>query len=192
MKTKILFLAASLLALQFVCAQAQSFNIESYKLTVSGTSSLHDWESAVEKVDCTGSFKLTNNELTDISNVVVKIPVKAIKSTKGKMMDNKTWEAFGPEKNPFITFVMRGRIIEPSKATLQVFGDLTMAGVTQRVDFDLTYKILPDGDLQLTGSKKIDMTDFRMDTPTAMMGTIKVGPEVTINVNLIINEAQTL
>ena len=192
MKTKTLFLAASLITLQLACAQAQSFNIESYKLTVSGTSSLHDWESAVEKVDCTGSFKLTNNELTDISNVVVKIPVKAIKSTKGKMMDNKTWEAFNSEKNPFITFVMRERNIDPSKATLRVSGDLTMAGVTQKVEFDFMYKILPDGDLQLTLSKTIDMTDFRMEAPTAMMGTIKVGPEVTINVQLIINEAQTL
>lgn len=48
-------------------------------------------------------------------------------------------------------------------------------------------KLLPNGDIQLTGSKKLNMKDFGMEPPTAVLGTIKVGPEVTVNFNLTIS-----
>jgi hypothetical protein len=49
------------------------------------------------------------------------------------------------------------------------------------------YKILPNGELQLTVSKKLKMTDFKMEPPTAMMGTIKVGDEVTVIFDVTVN-----
>jgi polyisoprenoid-binding protein YceI len=190
--TKVLLLTAWLLALQLTTLHAQSFAVKTYKLTVKGTSSLHDWESSVEKLEARGSFVLGNSTLTDVRDVTVTIPVKAIKSTKGKLMDNKTWEAFNYEKHPEIIFVLTGKKIDPLKNTLHVSGTLKMAGVTRTIDLALAYKALPGGDLQFTGSKKLLMSDYKMDPPTAMMGTIKVGDEVEIAIDIILNNNNTL
>ena len=177
------------LALQFSFVQAQTFGVKSYQLKVSGTSSLHEWESTVEKLDAKGSFVVTNNTLTDIKDVIVRIPVTAIKSTKGKMMDNKTYEAFKHEKNPNIVFTLTGKTINTASQSINVTGNLTMAGVTKSIDMNVKYKLLPGGELQVTGSKKLVMTQFKMDPPTAMMGTIKVGDEVTVTFDVVLSQS---
>jgi hypothetical protein len=67
-----------------------------------------------------------------------------------------------------------------------------MAGTTKNIDMTVKAKILPNGDIQLIGSKKINMTEFGMKPPTAVLGTIKVGPEVTINFDLIVTPTKQL
>jgi polyisoprenoid-binding protein YceI len=183
---KVLLLTVWVLAIQIQTVQGQMFSVKSYKLSVKGTSSLHDWESAVDKLEGKGSFVLANNVLSDIRDVVVKIPVKSIKSTKGKMMDNKTWEAFNHDKNPTITFTLTDKKINAPKTSLVANGTLTMAGVTKPVELHLNYKILPGGELQISGTHRLLMSDFNMEAPTAMMGTIKVGDEVFVNLEMIL------
>lgn len=166
--------------------------VKSYSLKVQGTSSLHDWESNVEQLDCKGSFTVSNNSLTEVKNIVINIPVTSIKSPKGKLMDNKTYDAFRFEKNPRISFVMTGCKIQEAKGVLIAMGSLSMAGVTRQTDLSLNYKVLPDGDLRITGSNKLTMTDFKMEPPTAMMGTIKVGDEVLVTFDLTITHGTAL
>lgn len=188
--TKILLITAWVLALQLnYQVLAQTFGVKTYKVTVQGTSSLHDWESNVEKLEASGSYVMTGNTLTDIKDVVVKIPVTSLKSTKGRMMDNKTYDAFDSKKNPTITFTLTGKTINEGKNTVNVSGNLTMAGVTKAIDVLLTYKVLPGGTLQVSGSKKLNMTEFKMDPPTAMMGAIVVGEEVTVNFELVLSQS---
>ena len=186
-----LILCAALTLPQF--SQAQSFSVKSYTLIVAGTSSLHDFESTVETADIKGSFNIKDQKLIGITGVVAKIPVKAIKSTKGKMMDNKTWAAFKYEKNPLITFALASASVNSQASTIDARGTLTMAGVTKSIDLVLTYKVTTDGDLKISGSKKIKMTDFKMEPPTAMMGTIKVGDEVEVRFDMLLtSESNTL
>lgn len=151
------------------------------KMTVTGSSTLHEWTSEVSQVDWSGLITLTDNKL-EAKNLVITIPVKSIKSTHGKMMDNKTYEAFRYEKNPTIIYKITGtQTKESDKSVLEATGTLTMAGVTKAFPVQVKSKSLPNGTLVLTGSRKIKMTDFNMDPPTAMMGTINVGEEVTVN-----------
>ena len=96
-------------------------------------------------------------------------------------MDNKTWEAFNYEKNPTITFTLTEKTINATKHSLVANGNLTMAGVTKPVELHLIYKVLPGGELQISGSHALVMSDFNMVPPTAMMGTIKVGDEVVVD-----------
>jgi polyisoprenoid-binding protein YceI len=186
MKTKRLLIAMlAVLLFQPALVSAQTVKVKSYKMTVAGTSSLHDWESEVGKLECSASYLIAGNTLTDIKSAVLKIPVQSIKSTKGKIMDNKTYEAFNYEKYPWITFTLSSEKIDASGSTAQMAGTLTMAGRMQAIDVVTTYRLLPNGDLQFTGSKKIKMTEFNMEPPTAMMGTIKVGDEVVVSFNII-------
>jgi hypothetical protein len=67
-----------------------------------------------------------------------------------------------------------------------------MAGTTKPIDLVANYKVLSNGDLQITGSKKIKMTDFNMEPPTAMMGTIKVGDDVIIGFDIVLSSTHTV
>jgi polyisoprenoid-binding protein YceI len=156
-------------------------------VTVKGTSSLHEWESVVEKLDCKATFGIDGNNLVEIKDVTVQVPVKSIKSSHGKMMDNKTFDAFTYEKYPFIVFTLSSDRINASGSTAELKGSLAMAGTTKQIDIAIACKLLPNGDLQMSGSKKIKMTEFRMEPPTAMMGTIKVGDEVTITFDIVLS-----
>lgn len=193
MKTmNVLLIVALVITMPMSEVKAQTFAAKTYKLSVKGTSSLHDWESTVDKLEAKGSFVLRNNALSDLRDVVVQIPVKAIKSTKGKMMDNKTWEAFNYEKHPAIKFVLTNRKIDPAKNTLTATGTLTMAGITKSVDLRILYKVLPGDELLISGTHTLRMTDFKMDPPTAMMGTIKVGDEVVVNFEMTLTANSSL
>ena len=188
---KLLIVTVSLLFVQLNHLQAQSFKIKNYKMTIQGTSSLHDWESTVEKLECKGSVVVAGSGL-DVKDIVVKIPVTSIKSTKGKMMDNKTYDAFDQEKNPNIVFTMTGKKVNENNSTMDIKGNLSMAGVTKAIDLVLNYKILPNGELQIAGSKKIILTEFKMKPPTAMMGTIKVGDEVVVGFDITLSTTNAI
>lgn len=185
MKTGSLVTIALLLV---VTATAQDYVVKTSKSTIQGTSSLHDWESQITKVEYKGVFIMEDNVLKSVKSAEVTIPVASIKSTKGRIMDNKTYDAFNAEKNPNITFLLvtaqlrkegAGNVIDGS-------GYLTMAGTMKSVKLSGYIKILENGDVHLTVTKKLKMTEYAMEQPTAMMGTITVGDEVTLNFDLVL------
>jgi polyisoprenoid-binding protein YceI len=193
MKTRhLLIVIATALIIQSSYVMAQSFKVKNYKMTVKGESSLHDWESVVQKLECKGSYKIENNILTDIKETVVKITVESIKSPKGRIMDNKTYDAFNYEKYPQITFTLNSKKIDSSNLTADLKGTLAMAGYSRPIDIQISYKIFGNGDLQIIGSKKLKMTDFKMEPPTAMMGTVKVGDEVTVSFDIVLSATNTI
>ena len=108
-------------------------------------------------------------------------------------MDHKTYEAFTSDKNPFITYSFASAkiVVDALKnVTIEALGDLTMAGVTIPTRITAKGKKLANGDLQLTVIKKLKMTEFNMKPPTAVLGTIKVGDEVTVNFNMVLVRAK--
>ena len=172
--------------------QAQSFKTKNYTMHVSGTSTMHAWQSSVEKFSATGSFVVASNNLVEVKDVVVKIPVASIKSTKGKTMDNKTYEAFNHEKHPEIVFVMKGQTVNASNSTIDLKGTLSMAGKTLPVDLKVNYKLTSAGELKITGEKQITMTDFGMEPPTAMMGAIKVGNDISVTFEITLTNNNSI
>ncbi len=67
-----------------------------------------------------------------------------------------------------------------------------MAGTSKPVELEATGKMLANGDFQLSFSKKLKMTDFNMKPPTAVLGTIKVGDEITLNFNMVLTHTLPL
>src|SRR6476659_4860113 len=95
MKIIIYTLSSLLLTLSLKNLKAQEvYTVKSVKASILGTSTLHDWESDVTKIECTAHFKVENNRLKSIQNIHAKVLVKGIKSKEGKIMDNKTFDAF--------------------------------------------------------------------------------------------------
>ena len=189
MKTKILTLALVSLTLLVRNSNAQEvYTVKSVKASVLGTSTLHAWESDVTKMECTAHFKVENNSLKSIQNIHAKVLVKGIKSKEGKIMDNKTFEAFKYENNPYILFDAENAQVNVTagQAGVKAVGNLTMAGETKQIALEANSKLLPNGDIQIELSKTLNMLDYKMVPPTAMLGAIKVGEVVTVKLNIVL------
>jgi len=149
-------------------------------IKINGTSSVHEWESTTDQIS--GDLVLTSGG-KQLQSLVIRVPVKSIKSGKG-LMDSKTYESFESDKNPLITFQMTE--VTPLKITgkdvdATVNGNITMAGVTKKITIKSTGKILADGSFQFKGAVPLKLSEFKMKSPTAMMGMLKTGDGVTIN-----------
>lgn len=152
-------------------------------VSVKGTSTLHDWESIVEKTNAT--ITIDNFYNVAIETLEVEIEATSIKSGK-KIMDKLTYKALKAEEYPLITFIFKkGEIISENKdfINIKLFGNLTIAGVTKSVN--VLSNINKNGDhIVLTGSHELKMTSFGINPPKALLGTIKTGDEITIEFNL--------
>lgn len=167
------------------------FFMKSVKATIKGTSTLHPWESDVTIIEGKGSFQIKDNMLASIKNAEIKIPVRGIISEEGKKMDNKTYETFKSDEYPNITYSFSNtnvKISESRTVSMETTGKLSMAGVSKSVPISAHGKVLPNGDLQLTVSKKLKMTDFNMEPPVMFLGTIKVGDEITVNFDFVLSQ----
>ena len=166
---------------------AQQFNLlngES-KLTVLGTSSLHDWHVTAENQS--GKIVFKNLETGEIEKCNVEIIAESLKSGKSSM-DKNTYKALKTDSYKTISFQLvdvKATISKGNgKFTVQTQGDLTIAGVKKRVSLDFTTTVA-DNKITLVGEKKFKMTDFKIDPPKAMFGTITTGDEVTIKFSTI-------
>lgn len=176
--------------------QAQdNYYLKTVVASVSGTSSLHSWESHVTQIEWKGNFVLNGTRLKAIKNGEIKILVKGIKSKEGKIMDNKTYEAFDSDKNPYIVYTFNSadiKIDALQNVTAATEGKLNMAGNSKAINLAGKGKLLANGDLQLTVSRKLKMTDFKMEPPRAVLGTIKVGDEITVKFDIVFTRNKAL
>ena len=182
MKTVSLLILLAITSLTFLTAQS-TFELKESKITIEGTSTMHDWVSNVTEVKATGKLVTQDGALQDIQSLKVEIAVLGIKSEKGKTMDKKTWKALKEEAFPTITYQLKAiRSIEPEDQDykLQTTGVLEIAGKAIDIDMAVTASLLNGQGIRFEGSKDLKMTGFEIDPPTAMFGALKTGDDITI------------
>lgn len=150
------------------------------KLTVAGTSSLHDWESVVNEFKVTGTLAETS-----INNLKVEATTRSIKSGKS-VMDDKTWEALKAKQFTTITFA--AQTVQRSGNQLSGNGTLTLAGKTKTVPVKASIVQESAQFIKVSGAVTLKMTDFGIEPPTAMFGTLQTGDEVTIKYEIQLNK----
>ena len=168
----------------------QNLILDKRKMSVQGTSTLHDWESSINEITVSGEVILDRESLEAVNNIQVSIPARSIKSTKGNLMDKKTHQALKASKHPSITFKMKDADIDEKTSTVTMNGTLTIAGKSKDVPLKLTYKVLSDQQVSFQTSHEINLKDFNIEPPTAMMGTIKTGKKVNLSFALVVNVAK--
>lgn len=177
-----LFLSASVLQ-----GQNQYTLAGDHKITIEGTSNVHNWEEVAQTASGDGVVQWNQDATFNIQKLNLKVTVKSLKSDKGSIMDNKTYDALKGDDHPYITFKLssiKSMVKSGTGYTVKVNGDLTIAGVTKNVDINGTVYVKENGKLYIETSKSIKMTDFGIDPPTAMMGAMTVGNEITIKFKL--------
>ena len=165
---------------------------EESKMTIEGTSTLHDWTSEVNEMSGTVTIKSSLADQIEagegIQDVEFKAKVESIESGRGSTMDKRTYNALKYEEHPEIIFKLdKGDITSVSGSSFQLntSGQLTIAGETKEIELNVEGKKLSDGKFQFQGSKAINMTEYNVEPPTAMFGQIVTGEEVTINFDLV-------
>ncbi|SFA80760.1 YceI family protein [Algoriphagus aquimarinus] len=170
---------AVMLLMWFPSFGQQAYSLSSaQQFTVAGTSTIHDWEM-VAKVGSTGAAQLSleNGRLSKITSLNLVIPVKSLKSGKGSM-DNNAYEALIEKKHPTIKFEMT-ECIAITGNVVKTKGKLTIAGTSQIIPLEVTYSTSGNS-IKFTGTHAILFSDFNIDAPTAVFGTIKTGNELTL------------
>jgi polyisoprenoid-binding protein YceI len=154
-------------------------------VTVEGTSTLHDWKVASNRID--GEVEVPEGFLAgdtgQLPKVRVTIPVLALESGKAKM-DKLMHEALAADRHRAIEYHLAAATIRSGagsqRVVLDTRGRLTIAGRSREVAMEVVVTRQAEGRLLVQGSIPITMTDFGIDPPTAMLGTIKTGDDVTV------------
>lgn len=175
-----LVLCVGLVATQAQSAAAQQPNVD---FNVSGTSTVRGWTCSVRGVMTvtpgTGSsLPPAPGFANGVQAASLTVPVKAFKCPNDEMTQH-LMETMKPEKFPEIVYKLEKYMM--TGALAQTTGTLTIQGSTQPIVLPLTLKASDQG-VQIDGNTRLDMTKFGVDPPVVMLGLLKVGPEIRIEI----------
>lgn len=160
----------------FLLSSAIQLNTANSKLTVTGTSSLHDWEILVKDYRIEGQWN--GSSLQDLKVAVVS---KSLDSDNS-VMNGKTHDALEVKKYSTITF--SAKELSAKNGVLSGTGTVRVVGKSKSISVNLPYKIEGGKLLKLSGKVPLKMSDFGISPPTAMFGTLKTGDAVEVVLDL--------
>ncbi len=164
-----------------------SYSQKSHTMKIDGTSTFHDWMTPVGKVRAKADLTVSGSELTEVKAFWLECDVMSITSEKGETMVEKIQEAFKVEEGHKTIVFKLTSVKELKKSgsnyTIVADGNLSMAGAKKPVTLTVTASV-KDGEVVFTGEHKIKMTNWGMERPTAMLGTIKCADDVTVSFTL--------
>ncbi|MGD0710761.1 MAG: YceI family protein [Bacteroidales bacterium] len=191
MKTKLLLimLVLSFIMYGYTTSSTKTYKVDKQKTTVivNGTSNLHDWETNVTNFDGELTAQTNSDNLIEgITLLNVNFYAKSFNSGKS-LMDNKTYDALKADTYPLINFTLTSVTDKKLINKVQQFtalGYLTIAGATKPVSLVALSTIGANSEVYFQGTKTIDMTQFGVNPPTALLGTLTTGKDVTITFKL--------
>ncbi len=182
-RLRLTLLAAALTALAW--AGGDSLQLEpGSKIWIEGTSTVHDWTCQVEQLAGALDAEPGQDGLGELGAARVTVPVQGIDCDNGTM-DGKLRDALKASSSPAVRYTLtRAEVGAPGADgwfTLDTTGRLSMAGATRNVAMEVRGKALGGGRFRFTGQLPLRMTDFGIDPPTALLGALKTGDQVTVH-----------
>lgn len=155
---------------------------ESY-ITIAGTSTLHEWTMSSSQLQLVVAAETqADGTIGQIKSLSLSVPSQSLKSAN-KGMDKNAYSALKVDKNKTINFIMSSATVQ--KNIIQCLGNLSIAGVTKQVSVDATCAVKSGkSSLICSGSKQLKMSDYQVEAPSFMFGTVKTGNEITISFNI--------
>lgn len=145
-----------------------SFAFAEGSVTVSGTSTFHDWNMTTTQM-IAQEVERDGDKLTKL---IVVFDAETLKS-KEKKMDTIAHKALKTDKFSTIKF----ELLEHNVTDGTLKGIFTIAGKSQ----ELTTKPSELTNEEIKGEIKVKMTDFDVAPPTFMFGAMKTGDEITVS-----------
>jgi len=170
-------------------APAAPLAIGTARVTIAGTSNVHDYTASTTTVRVTraqlGAFAPGGDFLDNalkpgaVEAFEIAIPAATLKSPKDGL-DKNMHAALKASEHADITFRLVRFEPRPAPATgTRAIGVLRIAGVDRQVTMDIVTERNGSA-LTVKGSLALLMTDFGITPPKALMGAIRTDPKVTI------------
>ncbi|HKQ37380.1 MAG TPA: YceI family protein [Verrucomicrobiae bacterium] len=174
------------------------------KVTLDGTSSVHDW--TVESTIIGGSMELGFDPANPTpgkvpAKVTATIPVRSLKS-KGKLdpkrMEEVMQETMKMQAAPKIEYRLSELVLKSAPKTpteplqFDSKGELSMAGVTNKISMPVTMERLEGNKLKTKGNVTLKMTSFGMKPPAPkiLLGMISTGDDVKVAFEWLTQKAE--
>lgn len=193
------FRCASALVLFFCCvlgSQAQiatanyhRVSISDSKLTIYGTTNVNTFRCSMREADLNDSIVVKNiwsNQVLEFEGLVLKFRVDQFKCGLPGMSSDLQ-ELLKAEEEPYLYLTLKSIALLPDNDAFEELDvdalvDIYLAGVTREVQVrGGKVRNRSEAHLSLSGSKEIRVTDFNLEPPTKMFGTIKVSDEIKIS-----------
>jgi hypothetical protein len=163
------------------------------ELTIEGTSSLHAFHCKTNKINAyvdvdPGYVKDLTRIARPIVSVKIVIAVRTL-TCGNAQMDKNMYGTLKVDENPVIKYTLAGYDILDGSASPTAFvakttGTLTVSGKDKVIDMKINAERLSDGKATAQAEQAILMTDFGINPPSFMLGTLRVGNEVKVKFNL--------
>lgn len=188
-------IACGLVAMSPLGAAAQQapLTLASAKVSIDGTSNIHEWTAATTDVAITklalapataGPGGL-NGVLNPGAVAAFEIAVRAKSLTSPKEgLDKNMHKALKVEEFRDITFRLV-RFEAKAPGAPRAVGMLKIAGVEREVAFDLKTAVAPTT-LTVSGEVPLLMTDYGITPPKALMGMLKTDPKVVVKFETVL------
>jgi polyisoprenoid-binding protein YceI len=189
---------ASLLALSSSAEEPLRYKAQprGSKVTVAGTSTIHDWTLEGEIIGGTVelpanvSFDTSKAELAGVAGgkfdakADVSIPITSLKAPYDGM-DEVMHQAINAADHPRIQFHLVEMTLKAPHTAGTPFafdakGDLIVNGVTNTITMPVTMENAEATKLKIVGKVPLKMTDFKI-TPPVKIGIFRTGDEITIS-----------
>ena len=171
---------------------------EGSKLWFDGTSTLRSWSCTADKIDATLSTpdeSVVANTLDGkevAGTVQVDFPVSKLECKNGTMNEHMR-KALKATEHTTIRFALDTYELTRSSAVAGALqGTLLLSGKTLPISVPVTFGTAADGALRVTGKVPVTMTEWGIKPPTLMLGSIKVGPIVTVNFDLQLQKSSSV
>ena len=119
-----------------------------------------------------------------VETVTLTVPTKMIKSKKSGIMDRVMYDALDVNTHTEVTYALTSvsdfEVTSETSATMMTHGNLTLYGQTNEVSIPVEATLGDDGMAVFQGSHTLTLKDYGMKPPTAMFGSLRTGPEVTV------------
>ena len=158
------------------------------EIRIQGTSSMHDW--SMETSAFKGSLVRHGTEgNSELSNLIVEVEAGGLVSGKSGM-EKDARKALEAEIFPLIRFEQTAPLDLPiqsasqAETSLVLQGSLQIRDQNQSVQIEVQINITEDF-VRISGSHTVNMTDYGIEPPRALLGLIRTGEEVTIEFETI-------
>lgn len=178
MKTfnSILF-AVIITTLSLQVSAQKRYSVAKATFEVSGTSTVHDWSMKSTEGTGTATITINDSKILDIANLNIQLPAESVKSSKTSM-DEVAYAALDTKNNKYIKYTLKSAV--KINETVWLFtGIYNIAGVNREYKTQVKATI-NNGNLVLQGFNQTTFSDFEMSPPTAALGVVKTGKNLTI------------
>ncbi|MEO7313741.1 MAG: YceI family protein [Ginsengibacter sp.] len=158
-------------------------------MKLSGTSTLKKWD--MEAKTATGEaqfvFKTgSDNDLESVQSLSLSLKVKDLQSDN-KKLNKHAYKALKADEFKNINYKLTSSTLSAEKGgyLLKAKGKLTIKGITNDIVMDVHIVVNKNSTVTGKGSYKLNMTDYKVDPPTFLVGAMKTGDTVTLDFTVV-------